>query len=264
MNFKLNIGKIIVEGDLQSEVDAIKKEFNEDLKRVATSLGQGAFENAKKLAQQKLPSALSNMYIENLKLDVQENVFIIELDEKYDWIEKGRKKGFMEELLTGKSSKTSKDGTKYAVIPIENKSSNTNTSKSNQDLVKDLKNFLRSEGVGHSKTGGLVLDEKGSPRVGKMYAFDIKDIRNKKSKSAENLARSIQGVNVYQNKNPATGKVERNVMAFRVISEKHRSSGKWIHPGTPPARIMEETFKWVSQTFYQQILPDLKKKYEGK
>ena len=88
--------------------------------------------------------------------------------------------------------------------------------------------------------------------------------RDKNKKSVQSLSKNLQGVSVYQNKNPKTGKVERNIMTFRVISEKSKEEGKWNHPGRKGEKILDETFKWVEKAWQTQILPDLKRKYESK
>jgi hypothetical protein len=273
MDYVLKIGKILVEGDVESELENIRNEFKKDIRETAIELGRQGKQYAENLADQKLPGRLSELYQNDLSLDIQENIVIIELKKSSEWIEYGRKSGFMQELLEGKSSKTSKDGKKYAVIPIEPKeNTSTNVNNANAELAKNIKSFLRSQNVRYSKTRGLALNESGSPRIGKMSSFDIKDIRDKKSKSAQNLYGQVSAINVYQDKNPSTGKVERRVMAikssknsiFRVITEDHKAQGKWYHPGTAPANILQETFEKIRQVFFQEVLPNLKRKYEGK
>jgi len=249
-----------VEINFKEQAERIKKSIEEDLKKAVKALGSGGLKKAEELAQTKLTGKLSDMYKNNLKIEnPSDNIVIIELKEEAFWIEKGRKSGFMEELLNSKA-KTAKDGSKYRVIPMKDSSSSSSPSKtSGENLVGELKSFLRSQGIRSSKNKQLDLDENGSPRIGKMNSFDIKNMRDKKG-----LPNDIKSVSVFQNKNPKTGKVERSVVAFRVISDKHRSSGKWVHPGTPPARILEDTFKWIEQEWQSQIFPALKAKYEQK
>lgn len=160
--------------------------------------------------------------------------------------------GFMDELL--KNAKTSKDGKRYKVIPFKHETSNKGSTGSGSDLVAELKTFLRSKNQPYSKTRSLEVDSKGSPRVGKIASFGIKDM----AKQSKNL----QGLSIYQNKNPKTGQVERNIMTFRVISEKHRDEGKWNHPGRPAEKILDDTFEYIQKSWQQEILPALKEKYK--
>lgn len=258
MDLKLTI----VSSDILKELtEKVKKSFHSDIQKAAKALAAGAYNKAEKLAEEKLSSSLANIYKSNLYIEpVSENITVIGIREEALWIEEGRKGGFMDELL--KNAKTSKEGYKYKVIPMKQKTSMKGiSSNEGKELVSELKNFFRKQGIRYSKTRALAMDSNGSPRIGKIHSFNIKDMRDKKSKSAQALSKNLKGVTVSQNMNPKTGKVERNIMTFRVISEKSRSQGKWNHPGTAPARIMDETFEWVQQTWQNELLPALRNKY---
>jgi len=247
--------------DILKEVkEKVKKQFESDMKLIAKSLGDGAVKHAQKLADQ-LPNSLGNKYKENIYIEQQsENFITVGIREEALWIEEGRKGGFMSELL--KNGKTAKDGSKYRIIPIEKKNTAKKTSTSGDDLVGELKTFFRSKGIRYSKNKALATDSNGSPRIGKIHSFSIKDLNN--SKSGKSLSKNVQGVSVFQNKNAKTGKVERSIMTFRVISDKSRSKGTWVHPGRPPENIMIDTFQWVQDTYQRELIPALRKKYESK
>ena len=83
-------------------------------------------------------------------------------------------------------------------------------------------------------------------------------------RESESLSSNLQGVSVYQNMNEKTGKVERSVMTFRVITEDDRGTGKWEYPVKPGEKFLEEANKWVQDAWQRDILPELKKKYESK
>jgi hypothetical protein len=193
---------------------------------------------------------------------ISDNITRIGIREEALWLEEGRSKGFMDELLKGPNVKTSKEGHKYRSIPFEHSTKVTDSmSDDKKEEIENLKKFLRSEGVGHSKTRALALDEKGSPRIGRIHSFDIKNMRDGKKKSAQKLSPNLQGVSVYQSENPKTGRVERSIMTFRTISEKHKGS-KWEHPGRKGEKILDDTFKYVQGLWEKELLPELKKKYE--
>lgn len=262
MSLKLNIKSSDV---IKQTKEKLKERLEEDLKKAVQTLSKGAAKHAEKLAKEKLPKSLGSMYAENIYVEqLSDNISVVGIREQALWIEEGRKGGFMEELLTRKSGsdvKTDKEGNKYRIIPFEHSTGKDMTSSSEgQELVKELKNFLKSKGVNYSKNRGLELDEKGSPRIGKIRSFNAKDMKGSKRNPSE-LSRNLQGVSVFQNMNKKTGKVERNIMTFRVISEKHRGS-KWEHPGRPGEKILDEAYKWVEETWRKDILPELKKKYE--
>lgn len=243
----------------------IKKQIEEDLKKSVKAIGSEAYKHAEKLSKEKLPKSLDNIYKENLYMQqISDNIVEIGIREEALWIEEGRKKGFMDELLKGSGVKTSKEGDKYRIIPFEHSMHTKSSSSSKQDMVEELKSFFKSEGIRYHKTKGLELDEKGSPRIGRIQSFDIKDMRDKKKRSVKELSPNLQGVTIYQNENPETGKVERNVMTFRVISEKHKGTGKWEHPGRPGQKILDETYEHVKNMWEKEILPALKSKYGNK
>ena len=51
-------------------------------------------------------------------------------------------------------------------------------------------------------------------------------------------------------------------MTFRVISEKHKDQGLWIHPGRTGANLFEKAHEWAQQTWENQIMPEILKEYE--
>jgi hypothetical protein len=261
MSLKFNIKSSEV---LKNVKEKVKKKLEEDLKTVVKALGKGARQKAEQLAQQKLPGSLNEIYQDNLYMEeISENMVAVGIRQPASWIENGRKGGFMEELL--KNAKTSKDGNRYKVIPMKQKTSSSAPKgmASGDTLVGELKTFLRSQGVPHSKNRSLALDKNGSPRIGRIHSFDIQGMRGKK-KSAQKLSPNLQNISVFQNVNAKTGKVERNVMSFRVISDKSKSQGKWNHPGRPGEKILQETYQWIQENWRQKVLPELRKKYGSK
>jgi hypothetical protein len=251
---------IEIEGNLESDFNNIKNNIQKDINDSTKVIGAAILKKAEDLAQQHLPGKLANMYKTSLKLEqISENMVVLELDEKMLWLDKGRKSGFMDELLKS-GAKTSKDGFKYRVIPMKSqeKSQNTPTTSFGENLVSDLKNFLKNKNIKTEKNNNLELDSKGSPRIGRVHSFDIKNIRDKKQ-----ISDNIKRISVFQNKNPKSGKIEKSIMAFRVISEKHKEKGKWFHPGTPSVKILEKVFKYSEQLWQTEIFPAIKAKYEG-
>jgi len=262
-DFKLKISAEDVVKQIKEETDKVVANIQKDLQKSVKQLGKGALKEAEKLSSERLPTSLNNLYRDNLYMEqISDNIVEIGIREEALWIEEGRKGGFMDELLA-KNAKVSKDGNKYKVIPMEKDTSAKKGSNSGQELITELKSFFKKEGVPYSKTRALELDDNGSPRIGKINSYDIKSMRDKNKKSVQSLSENLQGVSVYQNKNPKTGKVERNIMTFRVISEKSKEEGKWNHPGRKGEKILDETFKWVEKAWQTQILPDLKRKYES-
>ena len=264
MSYDFNIKSSEV---LKNATEKIKKRLEKDLQKVVKTLGKGGANHAKTLAKSRLSGNLSDMYASNVYMEqISDNMVVIGLNPEAAWIENGTKGGFMDYLLKGPKAKTAKDGSKYNIIPFKHETGKKTkgATSSGSDLVSELKGFLRSKGVAHSRTRALALDSNGSPRIGKIHSFDIKDMRGKGKKSVNKLSRNLQGVSVFQNMNEKTGKVERNIMTFRVISSKHEGSGKWMRKGKKGERILAETHKWIQDTWQNELLPALKNKYESK
>lgn len=243
--------------NIQQDINKLKNEITQDLNTTLKTIGSSTLKKAEELAQQHLSPKLASVYKSALKIEqLSENTVIIELDQRAFWIETGRKSGFMEDLL--KSGKKAKDGSRYRVIPIEDSKTSTQSRFTGENLVSDIKSFLQQKGVRTGKNN-LEMDKNGSPRIGKLHTFDIKDLKDKKQ-----ISDNISRISVFQNKNPKTGKIEKSVTAFKIISEKHRGTGKWIHPGVPPAKILEKALKWSEQLWQTELFPAIKAKYEGK
>ena len=257
---KLNIKSSDIAKELE---DKIKKKLEKDMQDVVKTLGKSALKHAEELAQKQLPNSLNKIYKDNLYMEqISDTIIEVGIRKEALWIEEGRKGGFMEELLKGSNVKTSKEGHKYRSIPFEHSTQVSHQASSDKkEEVEQLKKFLKSEGIRYSKTRALALDDNGSPRIGRIHSFDIKAMRDGKKKSAQKLSPNLQGLSVYQRENPETGRVERSIMTFRTISEKHKGS-KWEHPGRQGEKILDDTFKYVQELWERELFPELKSKYE--
>jgi len=234
----------------------IKKAVDKDLKKAVGNLAAMTHAKTVELANKELKS-LSKMYKDGLSFQqLEDNLWVVSLDEKLLWIEEGRKGGFMEELLNGKSGKTGKDGDKYAVIPFEHSKNPSEQSSQARELTNQIRTELKKRDIPYR--GKLEYHQDGSPKLGLIHKFDIESARLKDNHKDGPL----KGVAIYQKMNEKTGKVQRDVMTFRVISEKHREEGKWIHPGRQGDKLMDKAFEWAMNEWEQKILPEVLGKYE--
>lgn len=241
---------------LASEFGEIKKEVAADLKKAVGGLASMTHAKTLELATQELGS-LQKMYKDNLSFQqLEENLWVVSLDEKALFIEEGRKSGFMEELLNGKSSKTNSQGEKYAVIPFEHSKNPSEQSSRAQQLTNMIKSELKERGINYRKPE---YNADGSPKLGLIKRFDVESAKLKESHKDQPL----KGVAIYQRMDKNTGKVRRDVMTFRVITERHREEGRWIHPGRPGDKLMDKAFEWSMQIWENQILPEVLNKYSS-
>ena len=232
-----------------------KKEIAQDLKKSIGQLASMTHAKTLELANNELKS-LSQQYKESVSFQqIEENTWVISLDEKALWIEDGRSSGFMQALLDGKSSKTSKDGHKYAIIPFEHSKNPSQQSSQARELSNQIKAELKKQKVSYRK---VEHHADGSPKLGLLHKFSIDSARLKDSHKDSPL----KGIAIYQKMNQKTGKVQRDVMTFRVISDKHKSEGKWMHPGRVGSKLMDKALDWATKTWEEEILPEIFKKYE--
>jgi hypothetical protein len=242
---------------LEVDVKAISDQFGELKTEVEKALMQGveslsAMTHAKvlELARDNL-SSLSQKYMDAVSYQkLEEGLWVVALDmKKAGWIEEGRKSGFMDELLTGKSAKSNAKGEKYAVIPFQHNKNPSEQSTKAKELADQIKNILRSEGINWKK---IEKNADGSPRVGLLHKINVNSPRLKEAHKSS----PTQGIAVYQRKGK-DGNVRKEVMTFRVIHERHRNEGLWIHPGREASKFLDAAFDWATQNWEQQILPQI-------
>lgn len=244
--------------DLKLEIDVqgIAEEFGSLKEQVESAVVDGAeslaaMTHAKtlELARDELNS-LSKKYMDNVEFQkLEDNLWVVSLKEEAMWIEEGRKSGFMEELLNGKSGKTNSKGERYAVIPFEHNKNPTEQSTTAKQLADQIKDVLQKKGINWKK---IEKNENGSPRLGLLHKVNINSPRLKEAHKTS----ATQGVAVYQRKDKS-GNVRRDVMTFRVIHEKHRNEGLWYHPGREGSKLMDKAFDWAVNAWEGEILPQI-------
>ncbi len=243
---------------LAKQFESLKKDVQQDLTKGVENLASMTHAKTLEIAGEELTS-LQKMYKDNVEFsNPAPNFWVVTLKEPAMWIEEGRKAGFMEELLNGKSSRTGKNG-KYAIIPFHHNKNPSEQSPKAYDLAKEIQYELKKKGVNWKK---IEVNEDGSPRLGKLHTFQFDNARAIAQKASHKNPLT-KGVSVYQTKQK-DGSVRRDVMTFRVISEKSRNEGAWVHPGRKGNKIMDKAFEWAMQTWERDILPAIFEKYSSK
>ena len=235
--------------DIADQFKELKEEAEKALLQGVESLSAMTHAKTLELARDNLGS-LSKKYMDNVEYQkLEEGLWVVTLKEPAMWIEEGRKSGFMEELLNGKSSKVNSKGERYAVIPFQHNKNPTEQSVQARQLADQIKSALRKEGINWKK---IEKGPDGTPRVGLLHKLNIDNPRLKEvHKNA-----ATKGVAVYQRKGK-DGNVRRDVMTFRIITEKHRNEGLWIHPGREGDKLLDKAFDWAVQTWENEILPTI-------
>ena len=241
--------------ELTKGFEDLKKKVTQDLKNGVENLASMTHAKLREIATDELGGGLNKIYQENIEFtNPEENLWVVTLKEKAVWIDEGRKSGFMEELLRGKSSNTNKKGEKYAVIPFEHSKKPSEQSTKAKELSEQLKSEFKKRKIPWKK---IEVDKDGNPRIGLVHRFDVAS----EKPSARAKHEALQGVAVYQTKTEG-GKVRRDVMTFRVISEKHREEGLWMHPGMEGKHLMEKAFEWAQKEWKDTILPSIMSQYK--
>jgi hypothetical protein len=232
---------------------------------------------------QKLHSSRQT-YIDNLHWSqINDNTYLISLDKNAWWIEDGIPPNteMIDALLrqspNGKSKsgpKTAKDGSTYRVIPFLHSKGPTQQTSYQQESKEIIRKELQRRGIPYAK---LEMGGDGTPKIGKLHSFDImsKPVKTKegpgqgwgdigKVKQGPTGIPFLQGVSIYQSEvttKDRFGKenksVQRQILTFRVVSSKHKGTGRWMHPGFEGKKFLEEGLDWAKKEWDSKILPDI-------
>ena len=257
LNFTVNAEELV------AELENFKQEAKKAIEDGVKSVAEMTHAKITELAQSKLHQTRS-IYTDNLDFkEVSPGVWLITLDQPALWIEEGRKSGDMTEDLLRKGAKISADGHRYKAIPFEQSKSPSKASPYQTNLIAKIKAAIKAENVVRQSNKKelltykkLQVDEKGSPRLGLVDRLKVSSSMPSSRASYETLA----GLAFYQTKTKS-GKVRRDVMTFRIVSDKHKGS-KWIHPGREPSNFFEEALAWADRQFEDVILPEIMNRFK--
>lgn len=237
------------------------KEISHDVKKSIGSLAKDTQTHIKEEAQNKLHS-MRERYLESLSPAEQmdEYLWVITLNSKSSWIEEGRPEPYDMKPGLLKDGKTSKDGHKYRVVPMNQGKAPTEMSSGNQGYEQNMVNKVRAElkkkGIPYKK---LEIDPRtGSPRIGKLHSLDINSYIPGKGNTPQ-----LHGINIYQTKQK-DGSVKRSITTFRTVTDKDDQKDKWIHPPVEAKNFFQEAKTWAEREWEEKILPALMMKYESK
>ncbi len=185
---------------------------------------------------------------------ISDGLWVVSLDESAMHIEDGVKPYSMYDThLKSPKAKTSKEGNKYLTIPFKHNKNPSQQSANARQITNLVKEELGKRNIPYNN---IELSANGSPRIGKLHSFNIDSPKVGKGKDPV-----LKGLTIYQTKQP-DGSVRRDIMTFRVISEKFKGDGRWQHPGSKGMMLMDEALAWAESTWESSILPEIMKKYE--
>lgn len=212
-----------------------------------------------------------NKYLSALKPpeEVGPDVWLIELGNEAMWIEEGIEpnKEMIDDMLKSKKAKTAKDGSKYMVVPFQHNDKPQNMTPAQKSLQDTIKMEFKNRNIPY---GNIEKDGAGNAKKGLLHSFDIKNAPIKTSNvpgqgkgpvgkvmQGPTGIPLLKGIRVYQKdvKDPATGKmkVQKAIMTFRVVSSKHKGTGRWVHPGLQPKKFLDEAAEWALKEWEEHV-----------
>jgi hypothetical protein len=252
MAIKINIDVAAIAAQFKE----LALEVEQDLRNGVANLAAITHAKVAEMARDELKSPLSQLQKALDWEEISPGVWVVSIDEKAFWIEEGIEpnKDMKPALLKG-ATKTSKAGHKYRAIPFDHGKPPTQMTPHAQGLVDKIKAKLRQEKVPFKK---IEKTKDGSPRVGKLHEFHIDS--DKPTPKASHPA--LKGLTIYQTKMP-DGKIRRDILTFRTVSEGPNSKDKWFHPGYTAKKFLDRASEWAVKEWENEILPQILAKYKG-
>lgn len=283
--------KLNIDISALTEIAAILGALNPAMNRAAQELATQTYAHIQELAQERLNSR-RELYIKSLHInpedtgDANSSCFIISLDAKARFIDDGMPARNMLSDLLKNAETNQKTGNRYKVIPFHYEAGPGSSPQAQQDIISTVKSAMKSQGIPISK---IEVDSSGKPLMGRLHSIDMSGNHPLRSgvgpwQGLGGMGEPIQGwsqgaqsgtgkggtpvtkgVKVYQKLNKETGKIQRDIVSFRVASETHRQDGgRWEHPGLLPEHFMEEGLEWAKNKFEKDIFPEVMGRLIGK
>ena len=239
---------------ISEQFKQMKEQIQKDLTKGVESLAVMSHAKLHELAKDNLKST-AKLYRDNIEFSNPESgLWVVTLKAPAVFIDDGLQSHSMVDDLLKKGAKISRDGSKYRVIPFEHSKPSSQQTPKAQELVSQIKQELKSRKINWKK---IEYNADGSPRTGRLHSFSI----DSEKPSARAKTNALQNVAIYQTKKE-DGSVSRDVMTFRVVSDKHKEEGLWVHPGLPAKNLMEKTMEWLETTWEKEILPSILSDYK--
>lgn len=215
-------------------------------------------------------------YLQNLEIQqIDEDTWSIHLDGSAMWIEEGRKSGEMiDDLLRSPKAKMSASGHRYLVVPFKHNKGPSRMAGYAKDLQAAIKAEMKQRGIQY---GGIEKNSDGSPKLGTLHKFSVSGpdhpIKPHGPIKSAGMGMGMPGQprqgltgtphlsNVSVVQKMVNGRAIKGIMTFRVVSDKQKGSGAWVHPGLAPKRFFDEAYKFAEDLWETTIAPQLLEKF---
>jgi hypothetical protein len=161
---------------------------------------------------------------------------------------------------------------RYLAVPFQLNKGQTQQTRAGMDLTNTIRSELKQRKIPYGK---IERDQSGRARLGLLHSFDITKMPVKthegpgQGKGPVGQVRQgmtgipfLQGVRIFQHAAKGAGgkqKVSRHIMTFRIVSSKHKGTGRWQHPGLKARNFFDEAADWALSQWEQQIVPRILK-----
>ncbi len=259
LNLDLNEAK-----ELNERIRAIADEL---LIRSAEDLAAMVYNKIVELAQARLRST-REQYLQNLSYDsTGRGAWVVTLKQEALWIEEGMPRHEMIDDLV-RNGKIAKDGSRYRVIPMGIK-------KASQTPLGAMP--IRMAAMQALKKAKINMKEierevDGRPKIGMLHRLDVMTSPIKTAEGAHQGWGAVGSVRQGASGTPflkgmavvqrniqwqAGGMLQRQAMTFRVVSTKHKGTGRWTHPGIQAKKLMDEAHAWALKEWDHTIKPEI-------
>ena len=258
---------IVLDFSNMTEAEAIAAadaQINAAINKTATALAYAVEGEARDLASKELKSTREKYDNALDVIEISEGVWVVNLKEEAMFIEDGtpERSGY-DFLLNGPKARTSKDGTKWNIIPFKHSEKPSNQTQSAKEITTLLRQELKKKNIPFKspiKTHmGVTYDSEGAPHAKEMPQYGLVESLDIASpKKGKGKFPVLSGVRIYQ-RDLGAGKTSRDVFTFRVISSKTRGDGRWQYKAQPAHNFLDKAVQAVMDdwnTVFADFLED--------
>lgn len=255
-------------GDITSLHAELKAKADILLERSVENLAVMAHAHIVEQASAKLHSTRQT-YIDALSLDqISAGSWMVTLDNSAMWIEEGMPRHEMiDDLLKNGSQFSKKTGARYRVIPFPIKSK-TQTPASGQATRMAAQRALKGAGINMKQ---VEKEAAGRVKLGTLHKLDVV---GSPLKTGEGPGQGhghighvrqgmggtpfLKGLRVMQRRvGQAPPMIQRTALTFRIVSSLMKGTGRWVHPGIKPHKLLDEAHEWATKEWESKIKPEI-------
>jgi len=262
--------KVVLDADSLSQyMEEFSKELNRDLQKGIAGLAKAVHAHIVEDAQTLHSSR--EKYLEDLSEpeQIDDVLWVITLKESSVYIEDGIPTPYDMKPGLLKDGKTGKNG-KYRIVPMDQGKTPTQmsprTAGYEQNMVNKVMSELKKRGIPYKK---LETESAIGRKTGNVIQKPIQGRGTPLHKNL-NLDSYVPGkgntaqlakVNIYQEFNHKTNRIERKITTFRTVTE-HGQEEKWIHPPIEPLDAFLKAEEFALREWEDKWLPAILGKYQ--